>query len=128
MYRDCTSIIHRLHQKFFLENLSKTSCIKRTFFKNFIVWQYFSSFPWRKLLFSKNAGLEFVSAISLKKGIHHRDYLAWVLQGNIFLIIREIFCQVSMLTFLLHTGAQIGIFWKVTQSLKKCRPPWLALE
>ena len=48
------------------ENVPKTSFLKITFFKRFMVWQRFNGFPCWKLLFSKNVGLEYIPAILLK--------------------------------------------------------------
>ena len=45
--------------------------------------------PWWKLFFSKNAVLEFSPCDFIKNELHHRDYLAWVLQGTFFNILEN---------------------------------------
>ena len=44
---------------------------------------------WWKLFFSKNASLEFISCNFIENELHHRDYLAWVLQGTFFNILEN---------------------------------------
>ena len=39
--------------------------------------------------FSKNASLEFIPCDFIKNKLHHRDYLAWVLQGTFFNILEN---------------------------------------
>ena len=48
-------------------------------------------YPWWKLFFSNNASLEFIPCDFLRNKLHHRDYLAWVLQGTFFNILKTFF-------------------------------------
>ena len=45
--------------------------------------------PWCKHVFSKNASVEFILCDFIKKELHHRDYLAWALQGTVFIILEN---------------------------------------
>ena len=40
--------------------------------------------PWWELPFSKNASLELIPCDFINSKLHHRDYMALVLQGNFF--------------------------------------------
>ena len=56
--------------------------------------------PWWKLVFSKNASLEFIPFNFIKNELYHRDYLAWALQGTFFSIL-ENFLR-GIIVFLLY--------------------------
>ena len=56
------------------------------------------SHPWWKLVFSKNASLEFIPCNFVKNELHHKDYLAWALQGS--LIFWKTFFEVSLYFFI----------------------------
>ena len=57
--------------------------------------------PWWKLFFSKNASLEFIPCDFIKSELHHRDYLAWVLQGTFFNILENFLRGIS---YFFYTG------------------------
>ena len=54
---------------------------------------------WWKLFFSKNAGLEFIPCDFIKSELHHRDYLARVLQGNFFNILENFLRGITVISF-----------------------------
>ena len=56
--------------------------------------------PWWKLFFSKNASLEFIPCDFIKNELHHRDYLAWVLQGTFFNILENFLRGITVISFI----------------------------
>ena len=56
--------------------------------------------PWWKLFFSKNASLEFIPCDFIKNELHHRDYLAWVLQGTFFNILENFLQGITDISFI----------------------------
>ena len=56
--------------------------------------------PWWKLFFSKNASLEFIPCDFIKNELHHRDYLAWVLQGTFFNILENFLGGITVISFI----------------------------
>ena len=111
----------------FSEIVPKTSFLKRTFFKKFMVQHRFNRVwpcsahpallpkpqltldlteealkihPWWKLFFSKNASLEFIPCDFIKSELHHRDYLAWVLQGTFFNILENFLRGITVISFI----------------------------
>ena len=50
--------------------------------------------------FSKNASLEFIPCDFIKNELHHRDYLAWVLQGTFFNILENFLRGVTVIPFI----------------------------
>ena len=56
--------------------------------------------PWWKLFFSKNASLEFIPCDFIKNELHHRDYLAWVLQSTFFNILENFPRGVTVISFI----------------------------
>ena len=53
-----------------------------------------------KLFFSKNASLEFIPCDFIKNELHHRDYLAWVLQGTFFNILENFLRGITVISFI----------------------------
>ena len=56
--------------------------------------------PWWKLFFSKNASLKFIPCDFIKNEFHHRDYLAWVLQGTFFNILENFLRGITVISFI----------------------------
>ena len=56
--------------------------------------------PWWKLVFSKNASLEFIPCDFIKNELHHRDYLAWVLQSTFFNILENFLRGIAVISFM----------------------------
>ena len=56
--------------------------------------------PWWKLFFSKNASPEFIPCDFIKNELHHRDYLAWVLQGTFFNILENFLGGITVISFI----------------------------
>ena len=56
--------------------------------------------PWWKLFFSKNASLEFIPCNFIKNKLHHRFYLALVLQGTFFNIFENFLRCITVISFL----------------------------
>ena len=56
--------------------------------------------PWWKLFFSRNASLEFIPCDFIKNELHHRDYLAWVLQGTFFNILENFLRGITVVSFI----------------------------
>ena len=56
--------------------------------------------PWWKLFFSKNASLEFIPCDFIKNELHHRDYLAWVLQSTFFNILENFLRGIAVISFM----------------------------
>ena len=56
--------------------------------------------PWWKRFSSKNANLEFIPYDFIKNGLHHRDYLAWILQGTFFNILENILRGITVISFI----------------------------
>ena len=55
---------------------------------------------WWKLFFRKNASLEFISYDFIKSELHHRDYLAWILQGTFFNILENFPRGITVIFFI----------------------------
>ena len=55
---------------------------------------------WWKTFFSKNGSLEFIPSDFIKNELHHRDYLAWVLQGTFFNILENF---LRVITYFFYT-------------------------
>ena len=78
-------------------------CTSRTFTKTIVNVRA----DWRSTenssleTFSKNLSLEFILCDFIKNGLHHRDYLAWVLQGTFFNILENFLRGIS---YFFYTG------------------------
>ena len=55
--------------------------------------------PWWKLVFSKDASLEFIPCNFIKNELYHRDYLAWALQGTFFNILENFLRGITVISF-----------------------------
>ena len=54
----------------------------------------------KKLFFGKNASLELIPCHFIINELHHRDYLAWVLQGTFFNILENFLRGITVISFI----------------------------
>ena len=80
-------------------------------------------YPW-KLFFSKNMSLVFILCDFIKNELHHRDYLAWVLQGTFFTILENFLRGITAISFIQEFITLLSpiLLWKMENNCEAFLP------